>query len=67
MAKRLSIELGLGLRPTWVVGRRFILGVLVGAAVPTARYRFLFSPNETAYQLAAWSGVGEFSIGVYFW
>ena len=66
-ATRRSIELGLGVRPTWVVGGRLVLGVFAGAAVPMARYRFFFKPNETAYRLAAWSGVVELSAGVYFW
>jgi hypothetical protein len=67
-ATRRSIELGLGVRPTWVVGRRFVLGVFAGAAVPLRRYRFKFSlPDETAYELATWSGVVELSAGVYFW
>jgi len=64
---RRSVELGAGLRPTWILGDRVTLGLLVGAAVPMARYRFLFTPNATAYELAAWSGFAELSAGVYFW
>jgi hypothetical protein len=66
-ASRQSIELGLGIRPTWILGDRLTLGLLVGAAVPMARYRFYFAPDATAYELAPWSGFAEFSAGVYFW
>jgi hypothetical protein len=31
------------------------------------RYRFLFTPNVTAYELAIWSGFAELSAGVSFW
>jgi hypothetical protein len=72
-ATRQSVELGAGLRPTWIVGDRVTLGLLVGAAVPMQRYRFYFAPNVTAspevtaYELAAWSGFAELSAGLYFW
>ncbi|HEV3194444.1 MAG TPA: hypothetical protein VGY54_28300 [Polyangiaceae bacterium] len=63
-----SVELGLALRPMWTLGDRIAVGLLLGAAAPTARYRFYFSPSETTvYRLAAWSGFGQFSAGVYFW
>jgi len=42
-----SVELGLALRPMWTLGDRIALGLLVGAAAPTARYRFYFSPSDT--------------------
>jgi hypothetical protein len=62
------LELGVGLRPTWVVHEQVIVGVFLAGAVPLARYRFYFaSPDTTAYRLAAWSGFGELSVGVYFW
>jgi hypothetical protein len=65
---RALLGLGLGLRPTWVVRDQITLGLLVGASVPLARYRFYFaSPDTTAYRLAAWSALGEFSVGVRFW
>ena len=58
----------------WVIGDRVTLGLLVGAAVPMARYRFYFAngssqsaPTLTAYELATWSGFAELSAGVYFW
>jgi hypothetical protein len=66
-ATRSSLELGLGLRPTWTIKGRLTLGLMGGMAAPIARYRFYFAPNTTAYQLAAWAGFGEFSAGVHFW
>ncbi len=65
---RVSVELGLGLRPTWDVTRQITLGLLAGGAVPLARYRFHFtSPDTTAYRLAAWSGLAEFGAAWRFW
>jgi len=64
---RSLIELGLGLRPTWIVRDSISLGLLAGASAPLARYRFYFaSPDTTAYRVAAWSALLEFSIGVRF-
>jgi hypothetical protein len=61
------LELGLGLRPMWIVREQLTVGVLLAGALPLARYRFYFaSPDTTAYRLAAWSGFGEFSVGVRF-
>jgi|HubBroStandDraft_1064217.scaffolds.fasta_scaffold04977_3 hypothetical protein len=63
-----TAELGLALRPTWTIGKRISLGLLVGGAVPFARYRFYFtSPDTTVYELPWWSAFGELSLGVYFW
>ena len=60
-------ELGLDVRPTWLVNGWVMLGAMAGAALPLARYRFYFSsPDTTAYQVAAWSAFGEFSLGVRF-
>jgi hypothetical protein len=67
-ASRISVELGLGLRPTWDVTRQISLGFLVGGAVPLARYRFYFaSPDTTAYQLARGSGLAELGAAWRFW
>jgi hypothetical protein len=66
-AQRVSIELGLGVRPRWVVWRRFTLQAMIGGAAPVARYRFYFAPDTTAYRLAAVSGFAEFAAGVRFW
>jgi hypothetical protein len=66
-ADRWSIELGVGLRPRWVVLRRLTLEVMIGGAAPLARYRFYFAPDATAYRLAAVSGFAEFAAGVRFW
>jgi hypothetical protein len=66
-AERVSIELGLGLRPRWVVLHRFTLQAMIGGAAPVARYRFYFAPDTTAYRLAAVSGFAEFAAGVRFW
>ena len=67
-ATRASLELGLALRPTWVVHDQIVLGILLAGAAPLARYRFYFdTPDTTAYGLAAWSLIGEGSIGVRFW
>jgi hypothetical protein len=63
-----TAELGLSLRPTWSIGNRISIGLLVGAAVPVVRSRFYFTmPNEDVYQLPSWSAFGELSVGVYFW
>ncbi len=63
-----TAELGLALRHTWTIGKRISLGLLVGGAVPLARYRFYFlSPDTTVYELPQWSAFGELSLGVYFW
>jgi hypothetical protein len=66
---RAAFELGLGLRPTWIVRDSIAIGLLAGVAVPlTERHRFYFaSPDETAYRLAAWSALGEVNVGVRFW
>jgi hypothetical protein len=65
---RASLELGLGIRPTWIVREGFSVGVLIAGALPTARYRFYFdNPFTTAYQLGAWSAIGELGVGVRFW
>jgi hypothetical protein len=64
---RTFLELGLGLRPTWIVRDQMTVGLLVGGAVPLSRYRFYFAPDATAYRLAPWSGFGEVSVGVRFW
>jgi hypothetical protein len=66
-ADRLSVELGLGLRPRWVVLRSVVLEVMIGGAAPLARYRFFFAPDATAYRLAAVAGFAEFAAGVRFW
>jgi hypothetical protein len=66
-ATRRSVELGGGLRPTWIVADRVTIGLLAGATAATARFRFYFSPDATAYELARWSGFVEFGVGVYFW
>jgi hypothetical protein len=65
---RASLELGLGLRPTWIVRDQIVLGILLAGALPLARYRFYFdTPDKTAYRLAAASAIGEASVGVRFW
>jgi hypothetical protein len=67
-AHRLSVELGIGVRPTWILTRHVALSVLVGATVPLARYRFYFtSPDATAYRLAYWAGFAEFGAAWRFW
>lgn len=67
-ASRISANLGLALRPTWILFDRVILGLLVGAALPLTTYRFYFaSPDTTAYRIAPWSGFGELSVGARFW
>jgi hypothetical protein len=64
---RSLVELGLGLRPTWIVRDSFSLGLLAGASAPVARYRFYFaSPDTTAYRVAAWSALVELSMAVRF-
>jgi hypothetical protein len=62
-----AIELGVGVRPTWLVSDRIALGVLLATSWPLARYRFYFAPDATAYRLAPWSAVGEFDVGVRIW
>lgn len=65
---RAQWDLGLGLRPTWIVGNGLALGLLVAGAVPLARYRFYFaSPDVTAYRVPAWSALAELSGSVRFW
>jgi hypothetical protein len=65
---RASVELGFGLRPTWRVRDGIALALLIAATGPLARYRFYFdNPYATAYRLAAWSAVGELSLGIRFW
>ncbi|MGA7119958.1 MAG: hypothetical protein WBY94_07675 [Polyangiaceae bacterium] len=60
-------ELGLGLRPTWIIRDSISIGLLAGAAAPLARYRFYFaSPDTTAYRVPTWAGLLEFSMGVHF-
>ncbi len=62
-----TVELGLALRPTWTIAKRVSVGLLAGAALPLARYRFYFTvPDTTVYQLPRWSAFGELSLGVYF-
>jgi len=65
-ATRSAVELGLGLRPTWIVRDWLTLGLLVGAAVPLTRYRFYFAPDTTAYRLDPWSAFAEGSAGLRF-
>jgi hypothetical protein len=67
-ATRSTVEMGLAVRPTWILQDRIALGLLLGGAVPLSRYRFYFSaPDTTVYEVAAWSAFGELSAGVYFW
>jgi hypothetical protein len=66
-ASRVSADLGLAARPTWIVYDRIVLGVLVGAALPITHYRFYFAPDTTAYRIAPWAGFGEVSVGARFW
>jgi hypothetical protein len=62
-----SVELGLAVRPTWTIGKYFSVGLLAGAAVPLARYRFYFTlPDTTVYRLPALSTFGELSAEVNF-
>jgi hypothetical protein len=62
-----SLELGLAVRPTWTIGKYFSVGLLAGAAVPLARYRFYFTlPDTTVYRLPALSTFGELSAEVNF-
>jgi hypothetical protein len=62
-----SVELGLAVRPTWTIGEYFSVGLLAGAAVPLARYRFYFTlPDTTVYRLPALSTFGELSAEVNF-
>jgi hypothetical protein len=63
---RLSIELGLALRPRWTARDWLVLELVLGASAPLARYRFYFDPNTTAYRLAPVSGFAEFGAGVRF-
>jgi hypothetical protein len=60
-------ELGLAIRPTWVLSNRIELGLLGGLTAPTARPRFYFAPDTLAYQVATWAGFGEVTVGAYFW
>jgi len=66
-ADRLSIELGLALRPRWTPRDWVSLELAIGGAAPLARYRFYFAPDATAYRLAPVSGFAEFAAGVRFW
>jgi hypothetical protein len=67
-ATRITFEAGLALRAAWTFHDRISVGLLAGGAVPLARYRFYFTaPDTTVYEVAAWSGFGELSAGVYFW
>jgi hypothetical protein len=66
-AQRFSVELGLGLRPRWVLLQWVTLEAMIGGAAPLVRYRFFFAPDTTAYRLAAVSGFVEFAAGVRFW
>jgi hypothetical protein len=62
-----SVELGLAVRPTWTIGKYFSVGLLAGAAVPLARYRFYFTlPDTTVYRLPSLSTFGELSAEVNF-
>jgi hypothetical protein len=66
-ANRLSIELGVALRPRWIVEDWISLELAAGASAPLTRYRFYFAPPDTtAYRLAAVSAFAEFAAGVRF-
>ncbi|HEY2512415.1 MAG TPA: hypothetical protein VGI39_16220 [Polyangiaceae bacterium] len=60
-------ELGLALRPAWVVGGRVELGLLGGLTAALAQPRFYFGPDTTAYHVATWSALAGATAGVSFW
>jgi len=68
--RRPVLEAGLGVRPTWTVSDRVVLGLSASATVSIVHYGFYFaqdSPGSTAYTLDRFSASGEFSVGVRIW